>query len=548
MEDAVHCNALYASGRGQHSPGTTHRPASGHGRLPDHARDGTSIASRPISRRTATVISPTRRYRQRAQRIALHFVLGIACLLLLGSEYWSIREERATALHSAEAQSLNLANSLAQHASDSLSIADAVLSGLVSRVEHGQGSASAGAAMHRFLVHEARRSDRLHGIFIYAADGSWVSSSLDSTPRTHNNADRAYFRYHRDHRDAMSLIGPPLQSRSDGSWVMTLSRRLNTPSGEFAGVVLVTLQLRYFQNYYSAFDVGPHGTIGMIDNNGVVLVRRPDRRGVIGTSVAGTSIFATIRARRHGTAIYRSPIDGVKRISSFAPARPYPLTVLTGFSVDDALHSWQQAARQRIVIAALGCTLLLGVGFWLDLQVRRMHRAETQLSSDAWVDALTGIANRRAFDQHLSQAVQDSVHLQVPVSVLMIDVDHFKLYNDTYGHVNGDACLRLIAAAIAGCTRRSEEVAARYGGEEFAVILPHTDTAGALRVAESLRAAVADLGLMHLASPTSPHVTVSVGAASCDTPQKPATPQTLVHDADVALYRAKQAGRNRTSA
>lgn len=126
--------------------------------------------------------STTKRRRQRAQRIALHFVLTASWMLLLGSEYWSIHEERATALRSAQAQSLNLANSLAQHASDTLSIADAVLSGLVSRVEHDQGSRAARSAMHEFLVHEARRSDRLHGIFIYAADGSWVSSSLGSTP------------------------------------------------------------------------------------------------------------------------------------------------------------------------------------------------------------------------------------------------------------------------------------------------------------------------------------------------------------------------------
>ncbi|WP_434988249.1 diguanylate cyclase domain-containing protein [Xanthomonas melonis] len=500
-----------------------------------------------MSRQAATVISITAQRRHHAQRIALHFVLAVACLLLLGSEYWSIREERASALRGAEVQSLNLANSLAQHASDSLSIADAVLSGLVSRVEHEQGSASAHAAMHQFLMGEARRSDRLHGIFIYAADGSWVSSSLDSTLRTHNNADRAYFKYHRDHRDAMSLVGPPVQSRSDGSWVMTLSRRLNTPSGEFAGVVLVTLQLRYFQNYYSAFNVGPHGSIGMVSDEGIVLVRRPDRQGVIGASIAGSSIFVAIRARRHGTATYRSPIDGVTRIASFAPARPYPLTVLTGLSVDDALSSWRQAAQQRIVIAALGCALLLAVGLWLDLQLRRMHRNQAQLSSEAWVDALTGIANRRAFDRRLTQALQDAVQLQAPLSVLMIDVDHFKLYNDTYGHVNGDACLRLIAQAIASCTRRSDDIAARYGGEEFAMILPHTDAAGALRLADSVRGAIADLGLMHLPSPTSAHVTVSIGSATFEPGQTPAAPETIVHDADVALYRAKQAGRNRTA-
>ncbi|WP_181141303.1 MULTISPECIES: sensor domain-containing diguanylate cyclase [Xanthomonas] len=501
-----------------------------------------------MSRQVTPVTSSTKRRRQRAQRIALHFVLSISCLLLLGSEYWSIHEERGSALRTAEAQSLNLANSLAQHASDTMTIADAVLSGLVSRVEHDQRSASARLVMHDFLVHEARRSDRLHGIFIYAPDGSWVSSSLDSTPRTHNNADRAYFKYHRNHRDALSLVGPPVQSRSDGSWVLTLSRRLNTPSGEFAGVVLVTLQLKYFQNYYSTFEVGPNGTIGMTNDDGIVLVRLPDKPGVIGTSIAGTSIYATMRARRHGTATYRSPIDGVERISSFTPARAYPLTVLTGVSVDDALANWRQSAHQRIVVATLGCALLLGVGIWLDLQLRRMHRNEDKLSTEAWIDALTGIANRRAFDHRLSHALQQAVHRQAPLSVLMIDVDHFKLYNDTYGHVNGDACLRLIARAIAGCSRRSEDIAARYGGEEFGMILPQTDAAGALRLADAIRSAVAGLGLMHLSSPTSAHVTVSVGAATFEPGQAPRTPDAFVHDADSALYRAKQNGRDRTSA
>lgn len=164
------------------------------------------------------------------------------------------------------------------------------------------------------------------------------------------------------------------------------------------------------------------------------------------------------------------------------------------------------------------------------------------------MDALTGIANRRAFDDRLSRALQDAIRLEAPLSVLMIDVDHFKLYNDTYGHVNGDACLRVIAGTIAACSRRSEDVAARYGGEEFGMILPHTDAAGALRLADAVRNAVAELGLMHLSSPTSAHVTVSIGVATFEPGEAPLSPNAIVHDADSALYRAKQKGRNRTSA
>ena len=216
------------------------------------------------------------------------------------------------------------------------------------------------------------------------------------------------------------------------------------------------------------------------------------------------------------------------------------LTVLTGVAVDDALANWRASARQRIIIAVLGFLLLLAVGIWLDLQLRRMHRNEARLSSEVWVDALTGIANRRAFDHRLSEALQDAVHTQAPLSVLMIDVDHFKLYNDTYGHVNGDACLRLIAGAIAGCARRSDDIAARYGGEEFAVVLPDTDAATAAKVLDEIRRRFAEIHY-----PAQPHdlsCTFSCGIAEL-TPDLDI--KSMAKQADEALYVAKRGGRDR---
>jgi diguanylate cyclase (GGDEF)-like protein len=223
-------------------------------------------------------------------------------------------------------------------------------------------------------------------------------------------------------------------------------------------------------------------------------------------------------------------------------SRPLPELALTIRVLSPKIELFWSAFGLVIILCMLFAIVYLG------FQLRRMHRNEARLSSEVWVDALTGIANRRAFDHRLSEALQDAVHTQAPLSVLMIDVDHFKLYNDTYGHVNGDACLRLIAGAIAGCARRSDDIAARYGGEEFGMILPHTDVAGALRLADAIRTAVAELGLMHLTSPTSAHVTVSVGTATFEPGETPLTPDAIVRDADGALYRAKQGGRDRTSA
>ncbi|MCX7780674.1 MAG: diguanylate cyclase [Negativicutes bacterium] len=162
-------------------------------------------------------------------------------------------------------------------------------------------------------------------------------------------------------------------------------------------------------------------------------------------------------------------------------------------------------------------------------------------------DGLTGIANRRFFDMRLSQVWGQGEKEGQPVSLIMIDIDHFKAYNDTYGHLAGDDCLKQVAITLQAGVMRTADCAARYGGEEFAVLLPDTTLAGALMVAERLRAAVAALGLEHTGSLTAGVVTVSLGVA-CAIPDKSRRPDTLVEAADKALYEAKRTGRNRVIA
>jgi diguanylate cyclase (GGDEF)-like protein len=165
----------------------------------------------------------------------------------------------------------------------------------------------------------------------------------------------------------------------------------------------------------------------------------------------------------------------------------------------------------------------------------------------ARIDGLTRIANRRRFDETLLQEWGRHLRTQQPLSLLICDVDHFKLYNDGYGHQAGDECLKSVAGAISRCFRAGDLVA-RYGGEEFAVVLPHTNLAGAVLVAERVRSAVAAAALPHAASPSGDRVTVSIGVAS-KTPQPTdgADARTLVAEADRNLYLAKHRGRNRVS-
>jgi diguanylate cyclase (GGDEF)-like protein len=170
-----------------------------------------------------------------------------------------------------------------------------------------------------------------------------------------------------------------------------------------------------------------------------------------------------------------------------------------------------------------------------------------QEGEKARIDGLTQIANRRRFDEYLLQEWGRHIRMQQPLSLLICDVDHFKLYNDRQGHQAGDECLKSVAKALSQC-HRAGDLVARYGGEEFAMVLPQTNRSGAVQVAERVRVAVAIAALPHAASPVCDRVTVSIGVA-CITPQPhgPTDARTLVEQADRHLYLAKHLGRNQVS-
>ena len=187
--------------------------------------------------------------------------------------------------------------------------------------------------------------------------------------------------------------------------------------------------------------------------------------------------------------------------------------------------------------------------FGLDLTERNraeqlLKDANCKLEALSITDGLTNLANRRRFDEKLIEEVNRHARTNIPLSLIMLDIDHFKLYNDHYGHVAGDECLRQVAKVIGGCAARAADVAARYGGEEFACILPETGIDSALVVANHIRQGLKGLAIRHEASKTAEMVTVSIGVVSrhCN---KADTPVDIVHLADELLYRAKTNGRDR---
>lgn len=198
----------------------------------------------------------------------------------------------------------------------------------------------------------------------------------------------------------------------------------------------------------------------------------------------------------------------------------------------------------RLELFAASISILCIFMYHIDKVYNVVALSNRELFSQALLDGLTEVSNRRSFDKHIATAVSHCARSRHPLAVLMIDIDHFKKYNDTFGHQAGDECLREIAQAIRAQVRRPLDFVARYGGEEFAVVLTDTHRRGALVVADRMRAAVEALHLNHAPGAKYPWVTISVGACSM-VPSFDTGPALLIHRADEALYEAKAGGRNR---
>ncbi len=205
--------------------------------------------------------------------------------------------------------------------------------------------------------------------------------------------------------------------------------------------------------------------------------------------------------------------------------------------VDETVLAAKMTAMQRI--AAMRHRLIS--------VSNELESANSELQKLANADGLTGLANRRIIDQYLEKETARSIRSEHPIAVIMMDLDNFKAYNDTYGHVAGDSCLKKISKVLKNTVRRPEDLVGRYGGEEFCVILPNTDMSGAMYVAERIRAEVQGLKIPHAKNANLNVVTLSLGAASRVPGQKAPSTQ-LINDADKALYKAKLAGRNQVKA
>lgn len=491
--------------------------------------------------------------------------LVILLLLVIGCSLasltlWKVVASRDRVLEEADVHGLNLTQALATYSEGIVRQSSLLLLGLVERLEtEGSGPAQI-QRLSTLVSRQQPLMPQLSGVTIYDNQGRWLMSSNPMAPAGANSSDRAYFIHHRDSPAREPFIGPPIRSRSNQEWVITISRRFNDVHGAFAGVVAVTLGVENFLRLFGKIDVGQEGAIGLSYTDGTLLVRYPFREQDMGRNFSQSPIFAKYLVDQSvGTASFTSSLDGVERLYAFRKSDKLPLVTTVALGKHEALVGWRQEAMLSIGVVTSLLGLIGIIGWLLILHIRRRINVESELlvtqqqllSSNrqlemlAMKDALTGLANRRCFDETLAIEARRAQRDGLSLALLMIDIDYFKLYNDSLGHVAGDACLQKVGKVLEECIRRPSDLVARYGGEEMVVVMPNTDSAGAAVVARRIQDRLSQENIPHQTSPWG-RVSVSIGIATA-TGSELDQLQGLIEAADQALYNAKSAGRNRTA-
>jgi diguanylate cyclase (GGDEF)-like protein len=385
--------------------------------------------------------------------------------------------------------------------------------------------------LHLILFDRATSARHFGALQVFDAGGRLTIDASTLDPRPENRGDEEYFRVHRDSPDSGLFISKPMLHRS--AYAIVLSRRITGEDGSFLGVVAGSIRFSYFHDLFGRLNLGPDDTITVLRSDRTIIMRRPFDLDIIGKNLAEKTSWNQANMNS-GSYAGAGPVDPIPRLW-VKHIGTGPLNVVVGKPLESILSLWRtEAIRIAAIVAAL-IVFVLGVTLFLAREIGRRAQAEDKLEELATTDALTGLTNRRKFDASIDAEWRRATRQKTPVALLMIDADHFKAYNDTFGHQAGDEVLIGIAICISDSLRRAGDCGARYGGEEFAVLLPAFSAEQALDVAETIRLKVQQW---------SEHTSISIGVASLK-PDGTLEWSALIGAADKALYAAKAGGRNR---
>ncbi len=470
----------------------------------------------------------------------------LAPVLMLAVSGAMLVEMRREAWEKARQTSENLLQLIERDIARNVEIIDLSLT----RVVEGVGMPAVRAAdpsLRQLILFDRAATARDIGVMLVLDEnGDVTQDSAGYPPRKLNNADRSYFKAHKASPNLGLTISEPLVSRLTGSPIVVLSRRIDRPDGSFGGVALASLKLSYFQRLFDRIGLGPEGAVNLYRTDGVRLMRYPFVEADIGASIAGSANFERFISAPGGAFVATSVRDGVERYYSFTKVGDLPLVLNVALGADDVEAQWRgRAIALGLVLLSL-CALTAGLALLFGRELKRGADMQGELARLSRTDSLTGLPNRRCFEEEFARVFGEAQRFGRPLSLLVVDADHFKRINDRYGHSVGDEVLKGLARALGGSVHRPGDLVARVGGEEFVVVLPQTDAAGAARIAQKIHGEVARLAV-ESAGIGAGAIAVSVGSASLPA-GAPVERDAFYRLADAALYEAKAGGRNQTRA
>ncbi|MCC0804909.1 GGDEF domain-containing protein [Methylobacterium sp. W2] len=484
-----------------------------------------------------------RRFRSARTWIVFGILAPVGMLVVSGIMLLDLRKD---AWEKAEQTSQNLLQVIERDIARNIEIIDLSLQGVTDNLKL-PAIANLSPELRQLILFDRAISAQDMGVILVLDErGDSILDGHAIPARPTNNFDRDYFQAHKAQGGRGLLISQPLMSRLTGARVMVLSRRVDKPDGSFGGVVLGTLNLSYFTRLFDRIGLGREGAINLYLHDGTRIMRYPSHGGDSGVNVAGAPNFKRFLREGSGRFVGTSSLDAVERHYAFTQVGTLPLILNVALAVEEIEAEWRAKAIVITAIVVALCGLTIGLSLLFGRELERRSAMQAELARQSRTDALTGLPNRRRFEEALTALRGDAGHAARPFALLVIDADHFKHFNDRYGHAVGDDVLRGLAQCLLASIHRPADLVCRVGGEEFAILIPDGDEAEALRIAERVHARVALLAV-DSAPIAAGSVTVSIGVATRGAPgADPLTPSDLYSLADAALYEAKANGRNQT--
>jgi len=480
-------------------------------------------------------------------------LLNIVCIWVALT--LQIRHDHLQTKEAAETNVFNLAIALEQHVINTVKDIDRILLELRDGFREDFANFTLKSTHHSDLGY-----DKLHiHLSVLNQEGKIIYSDPSSPlPPTFGEIERKQFVHNLAITNDALFINRPLLNTVSGEWHLQFSRKLFRKDGSFIGIIIVSTPPSLFANFSQSINIGNNGAITLFGTDKYILASASGIKNLVdatGQQIATDHPFVSGKFQ-NGIYSSKGEIDGVERLSAYRKIQDYPLVVQVSLAEENIFIHSSKRKRNILIIGTIISVALLGAlavllqfereqQKLLDKVSKRDEQLQVtlnELEHLVTTDALTDLPNRRSFFARAQTEFTRSNRYNRPLSLVMIDVDHFKDVNDQYGHIAGDEALRHISEIMKSCIREADMVA-RYGGEEFVLILPETDTEGAHFIAERVRTEI-EASRLQIDPTTELRITVSMGIACMSQENQLPDIDKLLQEADDAMYRAKTSGRN----